>query len=472
MKQLHSPRPARLLHARHVLPLVLLCTAGNAFAQDPQPLMGQPLIGLTPTQLQHFEEGLVAFSTPLTEAQGLGPIFNEVSCISCHNQPAVGGFSTRRVTRFGKAAVGPVPFDPLAGLGGTLLQDQSLDVACREVVPPEADHTILRGTPAIFGAGLLEAIPDMDILAVQAAQPVAVQGIPRYNQPLESPAGPMVLGRFGWKGGVSTVETFSIDASLNEMGLTSPFAPTENAPNGDLGLLASCDSVGDPEDSADAAGFTLTQRFTHFQRYLAAPAQTPKTGMAGEAIFDQVGCMDCHVSSYTTGTVAEAALSGKTIRPYSDFLLHDMGALGDGIVDGIATETIMMTRPLWGLAQRSAMLHDGRATGASFGGLIDLAVAEHGGQADASRIAYQALSSTDHDLLVDFLASLGRAEFDWDTDNDLTEFDWFFLEPLMTGPAPSVPLTPDDPGALCDVDADGDFDLVEFGKLQRVWTAQ
>ncbi|MFT4647741.1 MAG: hypothetical protein ACI9X4_000954 [Glaciecola sp.] len=465
-------RPRHFFRTRYALPLALLATGGTLLAQDPQPLMGQPMLGLTPVQMQHFEEGLVQFSTPLTEALGLGPIFNEVSCISCHNQPAVGGFSTRRVTRFGKAAVGATPFDPLAGLGGTLLQDQSLDLACREVVPTEANHQIQRGTPALFGAGLIESIPEVEILAAQAAQPVAVQGTPRYVQPIESPAGPMLLGRFGWKGGISTVESFSIDASLNEMGLTSPFASTENAPNGDLGLLASCDSVSDPEDQPDAAGFTLTQRFTHFQRYLAAPAQTPRTGMAGEVLFDQVGCADCHVSSFTTGQVPEAALSGVLIRPYSDFLLHDMGALGDGIVDGIATETIMMTRPLWGMAQRTALLHDGRATGANFSGLIDLSVAEHGGQADASRLAYQALLGSERAQVSDFLASLGRAEFDWDTDNDLTEFDWFFLEPLMTGPAPAVLLTADDPGALCDVDVDGDFDLVEFGKLQRVWTAQ
>ncbi|MCP5022821.1 MAG: hypothetical protein GY930_13745 [bacterium] len=434
--------------------------------------MGKPIHGLTLMQQQLYEEGLVKFSTPLAEAEGLGPIFNEVSCISCHNQPAVGGSSTRRVTRFGIAAASGSPFNPLAGLGGTLLQDQSLDVACREFVPSVADHVILRATPAVFGAGLIEAIPDVDILAAQAAQPIALQGTPRYVQPIENPAGPMLLGRFGWKGGVSTVESFSIDASLNEMGLTSPFAQTENAPNGNMVLLASCDTVADPEDHADPSGFTLTQRFTHFQRYLAAPPQTPRSGMAGEALFDQVGCADCHMGSFTTGTVSEAALSGVQIHPYSDFLLHDMGALGDGVVDGIATESIMMTRPLWGLAHRTALLHDGRTTGAAFDGLIDMAVAEHGGQGDASRVAYQALGVADRALVADFLASLGRAEFDWDTDNDLTEFDWFFLEPLMTGPLPAVPLTADDPGALCDVDQDGDFDLVEFGKLQRVWTAQ
>jgi hypothetical protein len=132
----------------------------------------------------------------------------------------------------------------------------------------------------------------------------------------------------------------------------------------------------------------------------------------------------------------------------------------------------MMTRPLWGLAQRNAYLHDGRATGGSFEQLMEMAVIEHAGTAAPSAAALQALTQAEKDLVYVFLASLGRAEFDWDTNNSLDEFDWFFLEPLVTGPDPAVPLTPDDPGAIGDVDQDGDFDLVEFGKLQRVWTGQ
>ena len=88
------------------------------------------------------------------------------------------------------------------------------------------------------------------------------------------------------------------------------------------------------------------------------------------------------------------------------------------------------------------------------------------------RVAFAALSAAEKDLVFDFLASLGRAEFDWDTNNTIDEFDWFFLYPLMSGPDPSTSITPDDDGAIGDVDQDGDFDLVEFGKLQRVFTGQ
>ncbi|HPF13759.1 MAG TPA: di-heme oxidoredictase family protein [Planctomycetota bacterium] len=434
--------------------------------------MGQPLPGLTPTQLQLFQQGFAAFTHPLTPAEGVGPIFNEVSCASCHSQPAIGGFSTRRVTRFGKAASGGAAFDPLTGLGGTLLQDQSLDVACRELVPVEADHTAMRGTPALFGAGLIESIADADILNGQAAQAVGVRGIPHWVQPLEDPTGPLRVGHFGWKGGVATVQSFSIDAALNEMGLTSPFAMVENAPNGDLVTLSQWDSVSEPEDQPDGAGYLRTDRFTHFQRFLAPPAQTPRSGLDGEAMFAQIGCAACHTPTFTTSPTAGSGLAGIEVHPYSDFLLHDMGALGDGIVDGAATETMMMTRPLWGLVMRTAFLHDGRSTGATFEGMIDDAIANHGGQADAARIAFQALSPVDQASLVTFLESLGRSEFDWDIDNQLTEFDWYFLENYLTGPAPMTPIGPNDPAALCDVDQDGDFDLVEFGQLQRVWTAQ
>lgn len=450
----------------------LILAASAAHAQDPQPLMGEPMPGLTAMEKSLFDEGLVAFTTPVSEAQGAGPIFNEVTCAGCHNVPAIGGFGTRRVTRFGIAATSTTPFQPLTALGGTLLQDQSFGLMCRETLPAAATHTARRGTPIVFGMGLLEAIPDSVLLARAANQPVGLAGRPHMVQPIEDPMGPTRVGRFGWKGGVATTESFSLDALLNEMGITSTFLPNENAPNGDMSLLAMCDTVADPEDVPDSAGFTLSNRITHFQRYLAPPAQAPRAGMRGEMIFETIGCADCHVPSYTTGTVAEAALSGVEIQPYADFLLHDIGAGGDGIVEGEATETEMMTRPLWGLRQRNAYMHDGRATGSTFEGNVALAVAEHGGTAAPSAAAFAALGQADTDDLMRFLGSLGRAEFDWDINNRIDVFDWFFLEPLATGPVPQTPIGPDDDGAICDVDGDGDFDLVEFGKLQRVWTGQ
>jgi len=455
-----------------LLGLSAFILSGAATAQEAQPLMGQPVRGLTAQELALFEGGRTAFVAPLLQSEGAGPVFNELTCAGCHNVPAIGGFGARRVTRFGIAATGTTPFQSLDGFGGTLLQDQSFTIACRETVPGQATHTALRGTPILFGAGLIESIPDGTLVARANSQPAGLVGRVHATVPIETPGGSTRVGRFGWKGGIATVDSFSLDAALNEMGLTSQFLAQENAPNGDLALLAQCDTTADPEDMPDAAGFTRTDRFTHFQRLLAPPAQTPRSGMSGESLFVSIGCADCHVRSYVTGQVPEDALSGKTIQPYSDFLLHDLGALGDGIVEGEATETEMMTRPLWGLAQRPSFLHDGRATGGSFGQNVAAAVAEHGGTAAPSAQAFAALSAIEQDLLTDFLASLGRTEFDWDTNNTIDEFDWFFIYPLMTGPEPVTPITPDDEGAIGDVDQDGDFDLVEFGKLQRAFSGQ
>ena len=445
----------------------LLLLTSSAAAQDLQPRSGEPVHGLTPAELDRFELGRAAFVLPLTAVDGLGPIFNDVSCGVCHSQPAVGGSSTRSVTRFGAAAVGATPFNPLASLGGTLLQAQSIGAGCEEVIPPQATVTTERLTPPVFGTGLVESIDDADILALQANQPPGLSGWARFVQPVEAAPGALRVGRFGWKGGVATALTFSADAAVNEMGLTNVFFPTENAPNGDLVKLAACDAVTDPED-VPVGGVTKIERFTDFQRFLAPPPQTPLMGMTGEAIFTAIGCADCHHPSYTTGAAPEAALSGVVVRPYSDFLIHDMGALGDGIVDGLVSETEMQTRALWGMRNRLAFLHDGRATGGTFEQNVGQAIGEHGGEGQASRDAFFALSPADQDYVFAFLGSLGRVEFGWDNDNDRDEFDWFFLEPLMTGPVPSF--TPDDPAAIADVDRDGDFDLVDFSKLQRGWT--
>ncbi len=443
---------------------------GSAFAQsDFQPRQGEPLSGLTANELALFFEGKLAFNTPLEVADGVGPIFNDRSCGNCHSTPAIGGWSTRAVTRFGKMAGGGMPFDPLDHLGGTLQQDQAISAPCQEVIPPEADIIGKRLTPIVFGAGLLEGIDDVDILNNQANQPTGFVGFSHMVQPVEDPMGPLRSSKFNWKGGTATVLNFSAGAGLNELGLTSVFFPMENAPNGDLAQLAMCDTVSDPEDLPDSSGRTLVDKYTFFQRYLAAPPQTPRSGMTGEALFNSVGCAVCHTSTaYITVPAAESALSGVPVLPYSDFLVHDMGSMGDGFVEGAATETEMMTRALWGLGSRTAMLHDGSATGGDFAANSIAAIVAHDGEGLASAVAFQGLSTADQGLVVDFLQSLGRAEWDYEHDNDVDAFDWFFVFPDLSGPLPSF--GPDDPGALSDVDQDGDFDLMDFSVMQRAFS--
>jgi len=439
-----------------------------------QPRMGDPLPGLTAAELDRFQKGRLEFEHILSTPEGMGPIFNDTGCGQCHSQPTPGGSSSRSVTRFGKQAVGLLPFDPLDSLGGSLLQSQASSPACQEIVPPEADVSTKRISPPVFGFGLVEAIPDGALYSLEASPPGPnVSGIAHRVKLLEDPLGPDHVGRFGWKSQVATMLSFSGDASLNEMGLTNRLVGTENAPNGNLALLAACDTVADPEDYPDSEGFERIDRQADFQRFLAPPPQTPRAGMTGEALFDSVGCADCHVASFQSGGAPEAALSYQTLHPYSDFLLHDMGSLGDGIVQGMGTEREVRTAPLWGLTVRApiALLHDGRSTGASAENNIRNAIAFHDGEAAVSRNAFNALGSAQRDAVVAFLLSLGQLEFDAEKDNDVDSLDWFFIDfnGWFNGPG-SGAVTADSPAAIADVDQDGDVDLVDFGLLQRAMT--
>lgn len=430
-----------------------LLVALPVFAQvEIQPRMGDPVPGLTTDELARFALGRTAFQRALVVDDGLGPIFNQTSCGSCHNTPTSGGSGTISVTRFGLVEPG-VPFDPLVALGGSLLQSQAIDDACLETLPPEANVTTLRITPPLFGAGLVEAIDDADLLA-------GTSGLAHWVAPLEDPLGPLRVGRFGWKAQVATVLSFSGDAARNEMGLTNRLVPTENAPNGDVAALATCDTLADPEDGPDDEGYDFVDRVTDFQRFLAPPPQTPRSGMTGEIIFQAMGCAECHVTTgYTTGTVGVAALSGVMIHPYSDFRLHDMGVLGDGITQGDAIGQEFRTTPLWGLRARNQLLHDGRVAGGTFASRIEEVVEWHDGEAALSATNYFASSIEDRQQVIRFFASLGRREFDANGDGTVDHFDYSSLRGCVE--AASV-ITPDDPCAVSDIDADGDLDSTDF----------
>jgi len=460
---------------RNTLVLLGLVAAPLAQAQEIQPRAGEPMPGLSVAQLQRFTLGRQVFVTPISLGEGRGPIFNDDSCIGCHFGPAAGGGSSIFVTRFGKAATGGLPFDPLDNLGGSLLQANSINSpTCDELIPAQADVTAMRVTPPLFGFGLIDSILDGDILVNEAFPPAGVSGRAHMVQALEDSIGaPLRVGRFGFKAGVATVLSFSADASMNEMGLTNRLLPVENAPNGNQAQLAMCDTVADPEDVTDAGGMFKIDRMTDFQRLLAPPPQTPRSGMSGAAIFDAIGCNKCHLSTpFTTPPTAEPGLANISFRPYSDFLVHDMGANADQIVDGTAGETEMRTTPLWGLRSRAALglWHDMRASGGSAEQNIASAILLHDSEGLAARNAFNALPVAQKNQLTGFLMSLGRLEFDYEGNNNVDEVDWFFLRPLVSGPVPAAPIQPDDVGAVSDFDQDGDFDLEDFGVLQRAFT--
>ncbi len=361
---------------------------------------GEPLFGLSSSLLAAFNAGREEFQAVETVEGGLGPIFNDSSCAACHSAGALGGASAVTVTRFGRVVAGV--FDPLDAQGGSLLQAKAIDPAVQEHVPAAANVVAHRLATPLFGAGLIEAIDDQALLnGAQRPQPDGVRG--RAAMVTDVTTGRARVGRFGWKAQVATLLRFAGDAYSNEMGVTNRFFPTENAPNGNQALLALWDKVPELEDAVDpATGTSDIDKAADFMRYLAAPPALRPTASAlqGGRVFDQIRCTACHVPSLTTSANAVPALSHQVVPLFSDLLLHDMGSLGDGIVQGPAGAREMHTAPLWGLRARGPFLHDGRAT------TVDAAIRAHEGEGAASRNRYRALPAAQRQQLLDYLATI------------------------------------------------------------------
>jgi CxxC motif-containing protein (DUF1111 family) len=333
-------------------------------------------------------------------ADGLGPVFNGDSCAGCHNAGGIGGGSATLETRFGARAGGV--FDPMASHGGSLIQidgigAQGICTFAGELVPAEATVAAGRRTTPLFGLGLVDAVPDVLFVALAAYQQryqPATAG--RVHWVTDAVTGKRAVGRFGWKDQVPSLMHFSADAYLNEMGITTPIFPAENCPQGDCTLLA-CDPVADPEDDGEDV-----ELFRDFMAFLAPPAplRLSRDAADGARIFDGIGCTGCHAPVLITGASPVQALRYRTFQPYSDFLLHDMGTLGDGIEQGDARGNEMRTAPLWGLRAVTTFLHDGRAT------TIPDAILAHDGQGRKARDRFAALKSTDRTKVLKFLGSL------------------------------------------------------------------
>jgi CxxC motif-containing protein (DUF1111 family) len=374
-----------------------------ASSLGPSTKSGDPFANLTAAELALFNTGKVEFEAVEAIDEGLGPVFNEASCATCHNGP-VGGTTGRKETRFGSIVNGG--FDPLTELGGSLIQDRGIGLVTTaagsftfigEVVLTRAAVTARRITTPLFGLGLVDAIPDEELrqlARLEAATSPATAGTPSMTTEIRT--GRTRVGRFGWKAQVPTLFQFSGDAYLNEMGITNPEFPNENCPQGDCPALDH-----NPLKTLNDDGAGVVQ-FTDFMSLLAPP---PRGNLSlqvlkGRAIFALIGCANCHTPALVTGRSPVAALSNKVFQPYSDFLLHDMGSLGDGIAQGSATGRQMRTAPLWGVRTRSLLLHDGRAT------TLDAAILAHDGQGKGARDHFLRLSPGARFTLLRFLNSL------------------------------------------------------------------
>jgi len=370
-------------------------------AGNPAPDFGQPLAGLPADLLQRFDDGKDEFEAVETPEEGVGPVFNDVSCANCHNVAATGGGSATLETRFGTTAADG-SFDPLSGFGGSLMQSQGIGAAgdCEylaEIVPGEATITAFRRTTPLFGLGLVDNVPDATFYAIaadEAGNPDGIGGIVSVVTNLST--GQDAVGKFGWKGQNPTLFQFSGDAYVNEMGITSPQFPDENCPQGDCDALSCNPAPGLNDDGEDV------QKFADFMTFLAPPPRGPINGQVifGQSVFVNLGCASCHKADLKTGPNTIAAFNQVRFHPYSDFLLHDMGSLGDGITQNQATGKLMRTAPLWGLRRVTTYLHDGRAT------TLRDAIVAHDGQGKKARNRFLQLPSYKKSWLYAFLNSL------------------------------------------------------------------
>jgi CxxC motif-containing protein (DUF1111 family) len=399
-------------------------------APNPTPTLsgfGALIGGVTAQQKINWNAGRAQFQVPLTIAAGLGPIFNNISCFACHNQPdsngapIIGGASAQTELRFKTSS----------GIFDLLHVSSTNPNVCQDVVPFDAVLTTHRKSNQTFGLGLIEAIPDATILA-NVNRNNGKDGVFGRAAILTDPLTTLIasnqifngvpnrIGRFGWKAQLATTLSFAFDAEINELGETNrgfgvDFSPHQGGlepPNNaardaaePLGITATTlqDTPADPSMPEGSNNTDDADRFTAFMQLNAPPPVLPLTASAirGQAKFTQVNCVACHLPSMTTGqSKISDALSFKNVALYSDLLLHDMGTLSDGIVQGVANANEMRTAPLWGLRGRAPYLHDGRAP------TVFDAIMAHTGEAAKIRQRFAQLPPTQQQDIINFLNSI------------------------------------------------------------------
>lgn len=359
----------------------------------------------------------------LATPNGIGPVFNDVSCVNCHQSVAVGGAAQVLELRAGhNEGSRPEWFREMRHRGdtngssgtfvaataitanGTPIPNRSL-INQRATCPDAQEHLTdvdnihaTRLALALFGDGFVEAVPDATFLAIAKVNHGEAIQVPVLEVP-----GATEVGKFGWKDQHTSLLSFASDAYVNEMGVTNPLNPDE-ATN----VCAITDgSVPQPNNSDDI------ETFTTFMRALKVPPRGTigSDQVAGQKIFESLGCAGCHVENMVTAAAGTAihggsyvigdAIGGKMIHPFGDFILHDIGT-GDGIVQNGPPDTQykVRTMPLWGLRTRTQLMHDGASI------TFAEAVARHDREAADERLKFNRLSAAQKKLLYSFLNSL------------------------------------------------------------------
>src|SRR2546427_4603742 len=395
--------------------LTVVSAAGQFLAVDPGMRggaagAGGPLKDLTPSQLAIFDAGSDEFQEADGLGEGLGPRFNLDRCGGCHSQPAVGGTSPATnpqiavATAYGARNVvpsfltvnGPVrearfkrhaDGTPDGGVHALFVisgrVDPSGDASACAIKQPNFDRQLANGnvifripTP-VFGAGLIEQIPDAAILANQSAgasvkaalgifgrpHRVRISGEPNNN------GNDGTIARFGWKAQNKSLLLFSGEAYNVEMGITNELFQTERDETGSCQLVTTPNTVTNTDATDGIETLSAIEKFSLFMRLLAPPR--PSANMPGGSAsigrgretFTAVGCALCHTPAFYTAPSTVEALSNKPVHLFSDLLLHNMGpGLADEVTQGAAAGDEFRTAPLWGLGQRIFLLHDGRTT--------------------------------------------------------------------------------------------------------------
>jgi hypothetical protein len=423
-----------------------------------RPSAGGHIAGLTPNEIRFFRLGKEDFEEVEGVADGLGPRMNLDSCGTCHAQPATGGTSPalNPQVAFANTATpsqlpavdsfirprGPVrearfvrnpDGSPDGGVHAlfTITGRPGVDVSppgpCRLEQPDfEREianrNVIFRIPTPVFGAGLIEQIPDTAILANQASstsqkRDLGISGHANYRVSGRTISGQAnnngndgTIARFGWKAQNQTLLLFSGEAYNVEMGITSELFQVERDET------PSCQFTTVPNDTQDfnaldaLAGTTAIQNFANFQRFLAPPRPSPNAPGGAQSIargrgaFESTGCALCHTPTLRTGNSTVVALQNRDANLFSDLLVHDMGdGLADGVSQGQAGPREFRTAPLWGLGQRIFFLHDGRTSD-----LIQ-AIRQHRSEgSEANRVVgnFDELTESQKQDLLNFLRSL------------------------------------------------------------------
>ncbi len=379
-----------------------------------RPPLGGHIDGLTISEQEAFERGRVVFDRRFTPSTGLGPLYNAVSCASCHSTPISGG--SAQLYRNFYIAAGGIPGNqfelpglpsfivPAYGAGALFSLERG-----RAVIPDSFGSLPVtvaqRNSIPLFGTGLFEFVSNVTIMGMSDPNDTDMDGISgRYNQDSEG------IGRFGNRLQTNNVELFTRGPLFNQMGITTdPFDGS-----GATVSLAYCSQVGsdpndptvdfdgieDPEMSTDDLGDLLA--YTRFLAPVGKLEPFSASAYRGQVFFEDIGCTACHVPSIPS--------SRGPVGAYTDLLLHEMGAaLADGIsmgtpqpstIEGNTTHTEWRTTPLWGVSLHGPFLHDGRAE--TLHEAIDL----HAGEGLAARDAFVALTARQQADLIEFLEHL------------------------------------------------------------------